>query len=182
MSQEKLENYTFLVKKYFSFLEKEFDLVYYYAQETGKPHTRDHGLVTCYYNKNLRTFIGWSEEEKSLVITIRFDNANLSKNQKYAYFEPLIEFLTEEEPIVPYIKEKSSISAIESVLDERAILFSQGLEPVLKKLAEKLQNNFEVLQSVSQEQLKNYHRWMLSEKISCKKTLAPRISQKGATF
>ena len=182
MFQEKLENYTFLVKKYFSFLEKEFNLVYYYAQETGKPHTRDHGLITCYYNKNLRVFIGWSEEEKSLVITIRFDNSNLSKNQKYAYFEPFIEFLTQEEPIVPYIKEKTSISTIKSVIDKRTILFSQGLEPVLKKLAEKLQKNFKILQSVSQEQIKSYHLWMVSEKISHKKALTPSISKKVITF
>lgn len=123
---------------------------------------RDSGYVSRYDSAQLRIEIGWSEFELSLTVLLKFNIIGLEGAQCYAYFEPLVEFLTagDERAVVPYVAPRMRTDGIARVMSQRQLVFADGLEPVAGKLAEKVKRHLGELRALSADQLLAYHGWI----------------------
>lgn len=149
-----------VIQKHFDFLS----VAGFRARGTRKIGTegRDSGYVSRFESPDLRIKIGWSSFELSLIVTLKHTMSSLSDDQRYTYFEPLVQFLSEggESAIVPYVTHRMSARRLLRVMEEREAVFAQGLEPVAQKLAEKLNAHLTEVQSVSADQILRYHDWI----------------------
>jgi len=154
------------VKNCYLFLEKRFGMNFCGVSETKTHDPRDSGIVARYSQQDITVYICWSKFEKSITITIKFDGKNLTRDEKYIYFEPFLDFISKGiiKPIVPYVYNKMSTSEISSLIKKREKLFEHGFLEVMKKVAQRLEDYFDKIQSISEEQIKSYHLWIRNKK------------------
>jgi hypothetical protein len=123
---------------------------------------RGSGLVARYEAPVMRLEIGWSEFELALGIMLKYNLSELPDEQRYVFFEPFVEFLTEgrEGAIVPFVSDNMSSAALGRVMGDREAVFADGLAPVAERLAAKLKRYFDQVRDASGEQIVAYHAWM----------------------
>lgn len=148
-----------LVGKHFSFLE-EAGLSARATRRIGAD--ADAGLAKRYEATDVRLDIGWSEFELSLAITLKYNKPQLQEPKRYAYFEPLVEFLGAglEAPIVPDVRMRMNEGDLMRLMRQRRAAFETGLEPVMKRLAMKLSVHLREVRSITDEQILRYHDWI----------------------
>ena len=149
------------VKKSFDFLETEFGLTFSGLKEIDSGAPKDSGVVAKYRSDEMRIEIGWSEAEDSLAILLRLENAELTKKEKYIYFEPFVEFISDGAicPIVPQIYHGMSVAKIAKAMEQREKLFAKGVRNVLGLLAKRLHSRIPEIQSATIDVIRKYHRW-----------------------
>lgn len=150
------------IKNAFDFLERKESFLFHGVRTVGGTDPRDCALVASYSRNDMRLKIGWQKYEKSLAILIEFNRDDLSREERYVYFEAFIEFFTEgkTKALVPYVRPGMSIGQIEAVMAARDKLFSNGLDVVLKALGDKLQTFLYALGLVQTQSIQHYHGWM----------------------
>ncbi len=155
-----------MVKVSFGFAESAFRMRFCGVRPSGGDDPRDAALVARYTGSRFRFDIGWNEFELSLAVLINFDNPDLKRHERYVYFEPFVEYLTEgeETAIVPYVAENMSIRQIEAVMKRRRSVFQRGLSSVVEEVGRKVQYHFRKLVDASAEQVQGYHQWMNSKR------------------
>lgn len=155
-----------LIKANFGFVESQFGMRFENVRASGGNNPRDVALMARYSGSAFRFDIGWNEFELSLAVLIKFNKGDLSLYERYVYFESFVEFATDgkEAAIAPYIAENMCIRQIQSVIQKRRSVFRNGLAPVVKQVARKLQFHFEVLINASPEQVRAYHQWMSAKR------------------
>lgn len=155
-----------LIKTNFDFAESEFAMHLTNVSVSGGKDPRDAALVARYRGANFRFDVGWNEFELSLAVLVKFEDLNLSRQERYVYLEPFIEYLSNDgDPvIVPYVSENMSIRQTKATLEKRRSVFENGLEPVVDQVAQKMRRNFDKLTDASTDQVRGYHVWMSSKR------------------
>jgi len=155
-----------LVVSSFSIVESCAQMSFVGVRTSGGTDPRDAALVARYSGDSLRFDVGWSEYELSLAVLINFERVDVSRAERYVYFEPFVEYLTngQEKAIVPYVTENMSIKETEATMEQRQAVFRDGLAPVIEKIGIKLQSYLGQLQTASADQIRGYHQWMKSKR------------------
>lgn len=122
---------------------------------------RDAYLLARFAKGEERIDIAWNEMAQSLTILFRISNDQLSRKERYIYFEPFIEFISNGQvlPIAPQLFPRMTLKSIESVMRQRHVTFKEGIGSSMASLATKLREHMESVQSSSAETVRNYHRW-----------------------
>ncbi len=147
----------------FSFLETEHGFRFTGVREVNDG-PRDQGVVARYSREDTKIEIGFSSTEGSLIVLIKTNAAGLSRTERYFYFEPFVEFTSggKAKPIVPQIYPGMSVRRIEDAMEQRSKCFEKGVVGVVEDLAKKFSEYYPIIESVSVETIKQYHRWYLS--------------------
>ena len=150
----------------FGFVEAEAGMIFGSVEKSGGRDSRDAALIARYSGQDFRFDVGWSEYELSLCVLIYFKQLNVPRGERYVYFEPFVEYLTDgdDKAIVPYVTESMSIKKIESTIEQRQVVFCDGLLPVIKKVWRKFQFYMDQMKTTSAEHVNGYHHWMRSKR------------------
>ena len=154
-------NVTARIKKSFEFLEKEFGFTFSGLRVINNGSLRDSGVVAKYRSNQIRIDIGWSPAEFSLSILLRLEDARLTRKERYIYFEPFIEFISNGvmHPIIPQIYHGMSVAKIDEAIEKRKDLFAKGSADAVDLLAKRLHDHFTEIQSTAIDVIRKYHEW-----------------------
>jgi hypothetical protein len=152
------------VRDAFPFLEDIGQMKFVGVRVAGGSAPRDSALVARYVGDHLRLEVGWNEMERSLAVLFRFEREDLGRIERYIYFEPFVEFLTngQTKAIVPYVREGMSLTQLKMIVDGRKMVFNEGFTQVIKKLGAKMSLFFGRIRTTSSEDIRGYHAWMKS--------------------
>lgn len=145
------------VQKSLGFLETEEGMKRGAAYVSGGSDPRDAGLVVRFSRQGLTIDVAWKENEKALVLNVRFDRNELSRQERHVYFEPFIEYLSggREKAIVPLFEQGMAAG---KVMKQRERVFAQGPSAVMAALGDKLKANFRTLENTSSDTIRQYQR------------------------
>ncbi|MEZ5959959.1 MAG: hypothetical protein R3C30_05960 [Hyphomonadaceae bacterium] len=154
------EEFDQLISRHFAFLETRGFAVHEARRVDAEMH--DAGVAKRYESPDLRLDIGWSAFEQSLSILLKFDRPQLPGQLRRAYFEPLVEFLSDgvDAPIVPQVRHRMDETELMRLMEQRSFIFESGLEPVAARLAEKLDGQLREIRSLADERILAYHDWI----------------------
>lgn len=148
----------------FHFLERDYGFVYVGISNV-REDPRDSYMSAKYRLDGLRVDIVWNPVAMALGIFIKLKNEDLSRYEKYIYFEPFVEFMSKGAvmPVVPQIYPKMSIGEIENAMKQRAEYFENGIAYAVKSLADRFMQYYSFLESTSAEAIKQYQKWYIDQ-------------------
>ena len=160
ISKTESEAFEAAVMEQFSFIEQDFNLRYA-GLKTVEGDPRDSGVVAKYRQGEFRVNIAWAPFEMSLGVLIRLNNSDLGRRERYVYFEPYVEFISDGSllPVVPQIYPGMSVTNIEKAMKNREHLFEHGLGDAISKIAERLRAHLGNLQGSPAETVRRYQEW-----------------------
>jgi len=148
------------IEKYFQFLVTDHGFIYRGVMHVDED-PRDSYYLARFNKGEERIEVCWSDLEKMLSIMFKLANKGLERRECFVYFEPFIEFVSEETltPIVPQYYKRMTMRQTNSVMRQRDRLFGGGVETILKRLAERLQSNVNLVRCSSPDIVRSYHVW-----------------------
>lgn len=157
--EEEREDFDKIVRKRFRSL-CDLGMVARGTRRVGGSHWDSH-VVSRFEASDWTVEIAWAKGEQILSMSIKYNKADLSDSERYVFFEPFVEYLTDgrEKVIVPYVTKDMSLASLRRHETECRAVFAAGLEPVVARLAQKLERFLDQVRSASTKEIKGYHAW-----------------------
>jgi len=149
-----------VIESDFQFLKTDMGFAYQGVRAEGDD-PRDTCLLARFTRDEERVDVAWNEMAKSLSILIRVANDELLHKERYVYFEPFVEFITNGRalPIAPQLFPRFNIKAIETVMRQRQDAFKNGISDPMNLLSKKVADNLAAVLTATTEAIRNYQQW-----------------------
>jgi hypothetical protein len=122
---------------------------------------RDSYLLARFSRGEERVDVAWNEMAMSLSILIRVANDDLERKERYIYFEPFVEYISNGTtlPIAPQLFPRFTLKAIEATMRQRELAYQKGIANSMKLLSKKLSDNLASVLSTTPESIRSYQQW-----------------------
>lgn len=160
--EETVQMFNEYVHSYFSFLDSDYGMQIGDAKIFDRESPTDAYIRIRCKSEFIVMDIAWGIVY-GLQICIR--NKNIAdKKRNYVYFEPFIEFLTneKEQPIIPFITGREKNSKTNKLFGEYEKLMrdEQSFKVVLEKLANKLKTYYEAILKCEASRYYDFHEYL----------------------